>query len=335
MNEFNLHPEAIDVVHNARKSFPKAYIDELEESITSKGLLNRLHVWKDKATNRFCLSAGECRLRAIKQMTKATYAKVFPEGIPVKDVGVENAFDARILGLIENIERKDLSSFEEAQEMFELSEMGDPKPTNKDLALRLNRSEAYVSRAIKTWKAATPELKKAWAKAEKGEPLIPYDTVKDIACLPAEEQVEAVNEQLVARSSGDKDARGKARNKAKEKAGKTRKPPRDERLSMEYLTFYFGQVDDASPKDDPHVAGFKEGLELSMGRIAVNDLSKPIQTYIKERQKAQVEKEKAAQKAKAEEDKTAKAEEDKTAKAKKPGKTKNGVTTTEPASEAF
>ncbi len=88
-----------------RKIFDKKKIEELADSIIEKGILTPLTVKKDK--NEYLLIAGERRLRAAK------VAKL--KSVPVFVVKVKDDADILEMSLIENIQREDLNSIEEAE----------------------------------------------------------------------------------------------------------------------------------------------------------------------------------------------------------------------------
>lgn len=121
---------------NPRKTFPKDYIAELAASISAQGLqspvkLRRLFGGPGSETERYELVFGECRWRAAKQAGLRVIPAI------VEAMTSERALE---LQLIENLQRKDISSLEEAEGFAELAKT----LSAKEIGARVGKSDRYV-----------------------------------------------------------------------------------------------------------------------------------------------------------------------------------------------
>lgn len=159
---------------NARKDFPKEYIAELGASLLRDGQQTPVKVRPVK--DGFELVFGECRWRG------ATAA-----GVPQLKAIVEAMDDARAehLCLIENIKRRDLTVFEEAEKLKRLHEVHKVKVD--DLALQVGLSVRTVHENIKlaTLNKTVREL------VTRAENPMPVSLAKLIARLPQAVQIQA------------------------------------------------------------------------------------------------------------------------------------------------
>ena len=119
-----------------RKKFDEEKLKELSESIEKNGLLQPIIVRKGK--KNFELVAGERRLKACKL--------VGIEEIPaiVSDFDDRKAFES---GLIENIQREDLTSIEEAEGYSRL--MNEFNYTQEELAKIVSKSRSHVANLLR------------------------------------------------------------------------------------------------------------------------------------------------------------------------------------------
>ena len=121
----------------ARKKFDQKKLEELRDSISKNGILQPLIVQKLE-NNKYELIAGERRLRASKMLKL--------ESVPclIKDVSQR---DAVVLGIVENIQRSQLNSIEEAlaykylKENFEL--------TNDEIGFLVGKSRPHISNMLR------------------------------------------------------------------------------------------------------------------------------------------------------------------------------------------
>ena len=274
---------------NAREKsgMSKEEIRQLAESIEDSGLLNDLVVGEvdHEGKKARVLVGGARRMMAITLLLTEGKGKAFKDGIPAKVHPCETVTDLKLLALLDNIQRADLSSFELAQEMMTLAE--EPHSMKQtDMAARLSKSQTWVSRTLGAFKASSGALKKAWKSGK-----IPDDTVYDIAKLEAEKQDEAVENQLKLRESGDRAGKKKARKAAKGSAAAG-----GDRPSLSTVRDFFGIAEEANYKDNAYASGVKDGLRFVLGEIGVADFHRDWDRFLNERAKRQKEEDAKAKK---------------------------------------
>lgn len=114
-------------------------IDELAESIRLNGLIQPLTVKAEG--ERYILIAGERRLRALKSL-----GNVFAPCI-VLDITDRNS---AVLALVENIQRKDLHFFDEAEALSKLLDFYGM--TQEDAAVRLGKTQSTIANKLRLLK---------------------------------------------------------------------------------------------------------------------------------------------------------------------------------------
>jgi ParB family chromosome partitioning protein len=97
--------------HQPRKSFDEVQLQELAHSIKKDGLLQPITVKKNPDSDGYTLVAGERRWRAVKLLGKSSVKAIILSS---------DSVDLKILALIENTQRANLSPIEEAVSMREL-----------------------------------------------------------------------------------------------------------------------------------------------------------------------------------------------------------------------
>lgn len=124
-----------------RKAFDKDKLEQLSDSISKYGVLTPLSVRMHELDGTFEIIAGERRWRAAKIAGL--------KEIPVK---IENVDDLKKieLSIIENIQRVDLNSVEEAKAYKRL--MDNYNLTQEEVAARVCKSRAYVSNVVRLLK---------------------------------------------------------------------------------------------------------------------------------------------------------------------------------------
>jgi ParB family chromosome partitioning protein len=119
-----------------RRHFDDAHIEELAESIRSKGVLLPLIV--RRASEGYVLVAGERRWRAAQK------AGLRELPVMVREVTEKEAFE---IALIENIQREDLNPVEEAEAYKRLIE--EHGLTQEELAARVGKDRSTVANALR------------------------------------------------------------------------------------------------------------------------------------------------------------------------------------------
>ena len=120
----------------ARRQFKPSELTGLAKSISQDGLITPLTV--RRIGERFELVSGERRLRAAKLAGLRSVPCILVQGSDERTA---------VMGLIENIQRSDLTFFEQAQAFSRLIERFDL--TQESLALRLGMSQSAVANKLR------------------------------------------------------------------------------------------------------------------------------------------------------------------------------------------
>ncbi len=131
----------------ARTNFDKGKLLELSQSIVKNGILQPLIV-QEVGPNQYKLIAGERRLRASKEAGLKSVPCL------IKDV---SSRDAAVIGLVENIQRKQLNTTEEAAGYKKLIE--EYNLETKDIATLVGKSRSYVSNLLRLSKLSNKVYK--------------------------------------------------------------------------------------------------------------------------------------------------------------------------------
>jgi ParB family chromosome partitioning protein len=119
---------------------PRTEIGELEDLISSikeKGVLEPLLVRPSQVGGRYMIISGERRFRAAREAGLRE--------VPCIEMDVDDREVAEI-ALIENLQRKDLTAFEEAEGLHALVERFDY--THEDVAKQIGKSRSSVTEAL-------------------------------------------------------------------------------------------------------------------------------------------------------------------------------------------
>jgi ParB family chromosome partitioning protein len=120
---------------------PRVEIGDLEEltaSIREKGVLEPLLVRPSQVGGRFMIISGERRYRAAREAGL--------HEVPCIEMDVDDRAVAEI-ALIENLQRKDLTPYEEAEGLLALIERFDY--THEDIARKIGKSRSSVTESLK------------------------------------------------------------------------------------------------------------------------------------------------------------------------------------------
>ena len=141
----------------ARKNFDVNDLEDLSNSIKSKGILSPILVTQsnDKNVSSYDLIAGERRWRA------AQMAKIHE--VPCIVVNDVDANSASVMSLIENIQRKDLNAIEEAQGLNEL--INQHNYTQESAGKIVGKSRVYITNSLRLLKL--PEKISSYIKDNK------------------------------------------------------------------------------------------------------------------------------------------------------------------------
>lgn len=133
--------------YQPRRYFDPKALDELKESIRQLGVLQPISV-RHLGDLNYELIAGERRLRAAKEAGL--------ESIPalVSDVGDDTS---AVIALVENLQRQDLSFFEEADAYARFIELHGF--TQEELAHRLSKSQSAIANKLRLLRFS-PDMKR-------------------------------------------------------------------------------------------------------------------------------------------------------------------------------
>jgi len=129
----SLHP----MENQPRKHFDQESLEELAQSIRTYGIIEPLIVYKSD-DNKICIIAGERRWRAAKLAGLSEVPCLF------RDLHDHSQLE---LALIENIQREDLSTLDEAVSMQQL--LVEHDYTHEVLAKRLGKNRTTITHAIR------------------------------------------------------------------------------------------------------------------------------------------------------------------------------------------
>lgn len=123
--------------HQPRTVFEEEKLDELAASIRENGLLQPITVRRVE-DNQFQIIAGERRFRAMKKLNyEVVPAIIYDRG----------DHDVRVLSLIENVQRENLSVIEEAKAYVYILEA--EKITQQELAKRVGKSQSAIANKLR------------------------------------------------------------------------------------------------------------------------------------------------------------------------------------------
>lgn len=127
-----------------RKIFHEDELRSLAQSISENGLLQPVIVRRDNGV--FYLIAGERRLRACKLAGLKEIPAIISDCEPE---------DSAVLALLENVQRRDLHMFEQANAIVNL--LREWQITQEEAARRLGMSQSYLANKIRLLKLSSDE----------------------------------------------------------------------------------------------------------------------------------------------------------------------------------
>jgi len=179
-----------------RKEFDPEALNQLADSIRAKGILQPLLVRRDPQNpNQYELIAGERRWRA------AQIAKLHEVPVVIKDLSDLEALE---IGLIENLQRRDLTPIEEAMAFKQL--MVQFNRSQEDMAAAIGRSRSYIAnmtRLLDLPKSVQSMLASNQLSAGHAKLLVGLSNAQDLAAEIVSGQLSVrAAEQLVQSSRG-------------------------------------------------------------------------------------------------------------------------------------
>lgn len=170
-------------------------LEELTESIREKGVLEPLLVKPSGFSGRWMIIAGERRWRAAREAGLRE--------VPCIEMDVDDRAVAEI-ALIENMQRKDLTPWEEADGLKALCERFNY--THEEVARKVGKSRSTVTEALSI--AAIPEsIRERCRRADIATKSILLEIVRQ----PDESSMELLADEIIARGMTRDDARASRR----------------------------------------------------------------------------------------------------------------------------
>ncbi|MBE7062187.1 MAG: nucleoid occlusion protein [Clostridia bacterium] len=133
--------------YQPRQTFDSLAIEELANSIREYGVIQPITV-RRIAKDMYELVTGERRLRAAKSLRRPT--------IPAMILNISDN-DSAVIALIENLQRKELGFFEEAEGYYHL--ISDHGMTQEEVAAKTGKKQSTVANKLRILKLS-PYLKK-------------------------------------------------------------------------------------------------------------------------------------------------------------------------------
>ncbi len=273
-----------------RQTYEKGKIRELADSIAKMGLINPLQVWitKDQGVTHKIRIGGGRRMEAIKLLieegrTKEGPAKDYDKAVPCHIVNDKDAKDAFATAVADNLNREEMTTFEQSESVWHMATTHGM--TGMDIAEKLSKSNAWVSRMISCYREATPNTREAWRKGK-----ITQESVRDLISAHKHDPLgmdKAVEKLVEVREPDDKQSRGKGRGVAKNK--KNTKPGKNSLEFMKVKT-------EEAPMKYKYVRGIHDGIMFAMGLMGSGDFEDDYEEYVQwrnEKEKEAEEKEKA------------------------------------------
>lgn len=162
------------VVHDESAPIKAQTLKGLMESIATEGQITPVMV-KEIEGGKFYLIAGFRRFTAIKALYNAEVEK-HKEGVKGADpakyqsiraqvVRGDDRLSIRILNLVENLARKDLSPYEVAEACVKLQEAAKPdKLSGNDIADKIGLSRQYVGNLLTNMSKLNPKIREYWKR---------------------------------------------------------------------------------------------------------------------------------------------------------------------------
>ena len=177
--------------YQPRKVFNKEALEELAQSIRTKGVLQPLLVRRAKDGHGYEIIAGERRWRA------SQLAKIHAVPVVIKEITDRDAVE---IGLIENLQREDLNPVEEAGAFLQLSE--EFGYSQDQIAQVIGKSRSHVTNILRLLQLPKPVITLVITgklTAGQARPLIGHPLAEQLAQRIIEGQLTARQvEKLVA-----------------------------------------------------------------------------------------------------------------------------------------
>ena len=188
---------------NPRTAFDPATLDGLAASIRTDGLLQNLLVAPVRGKGRYRIISGERRYRASLEVGLTE--------LPCIEMDVDDR-DVAEISLIENLQRKDLTPFEEADGLRALSERFGY--THEEIAQKIGKSRSTITESLSL--AAIPsDVRDICRRAD----ISSKSMLLQIVRQPSEDEMKRMAEQIQVRGLTRDEARNVRRGEPKKEKG--------------------------------------------------------------------------------------------------------------------
>ncbi len=251
----------VGVLGNVRFKLRK--IPELVEDIRQRGLLENLVVWHKRLKrephtladgrevwDRYILIAGHRRHEALRILREEDPTAF--DTVPVT-LFTGNEDDAKFAMLAENLGRDDLTAAEVAEAVYQMKLRGHAQA---EIAKRLAKSQAWVSRLLKFRENACDALRKAVADES-----VSFDLALTLCELDEKAQARALERYLASKVT---DGKATASRNAKKDAGAVVRPT-SKVLGSEYDFLVLARKN-ASERQKPMLSLAERVLAYALGR---------------------------------------------------------------------
>ncbi len=170
-------------LNNPRQVFAETELTGLAHSIKRHGILQNLVARPvPTRTDRFQLISGERRYLAIGQLVERDEWDPHEANIPVLVLQQDEA-ETRVLAILENVQRVQLTPIEEGEAYAELMALDPERWTTAALAETIGKSQRYVQQRVSIGTGLIEEAKEALAAGE-----ITIEQARSMATAPPDEQ---------------------------------------------------------------------------------------------------------------------------------------------------
>lgn len=275
---------------NPRVTVESKAINELADSIRQEGLLYPLQVWraKDKKKTVNVVVDGGRRLRAIGKLIALKKANGLDKDIPCVVIDAKNLQEARIIALIGNVQRVELTGFEVAREMDALRETG---LKGKEIAARVGKSATWVSRQLTSYRNASDQVLHAWKQKK-----LPADDVQTLAAIsktdpttkkkvPDHAEQNARLQKLMVHRENGTTSEGKTKKTSRKEAAKARNVAKTGSTAALRPTpdtmKEFSAILEKAPKKERYLKGLADGLRFAIGELGPGEFAVEWEAFAK------------------------------------------------------
>jgi ParB-like chromosome segregation protein Spo0J len=252
---------------NARHTpVPKTRVNELADSIAYHGLMKPIEVKLDSEGNDiFPIIDGGTRVQAIRNLIKEGRANGYEKGVPCFVDRKIDDIEAMAKSMSANQHTTPNTSFDIAKQMTMLETEGLQR---QEIAVKVGKSKAWVSRILNSYQRATSEVKEAWRTQK-----LTNEQVQGITKESSQEQDKTLRKVL--EHTAKENVTLKDRSEARKLSGggkkKSEKKESAKRPSAAQLQRYLDHCKNSGIKSK-FLQGFQQALEFALGELGPGEL---------------------------------------------------------------